>query len=119
MRVEAEEIEVTQGGIGFARTRSAKVTAGGVGVVAASGEVELEASAAHLVLARDAAELEQSAAGVLVARSVEISDSAVGVLLARNVTARNVRVLFGVPAAIAFGATAGAVLWLLGRLRSR
>ncbi len=101
------------------RTGRTKVTAGGVGRVAASGEVELEASAAHLVLARDAAELEQSAAGVLAARSVEISDSAVGVMLARNVTARNAQALFGGRAAIAFGATAGAVLWLLGRWRPR
>jgi hypothetical protein len=64
----------------------------------------------HLVLARDPAELELSAAGVLAARSVESSDSAVGVVFARNVTARNVRVLFGGRAAVAFGATAGSVL---------
>lgn len=117
MRVEADAIDVRQGGILFARTRSAKVTASRVGVLAASGEVELEAAGAQLVLARDEAELEQSAAGIVAARSVEISDSAVGVLLARHVEAHNVRVLFGVPAAIAFGATAGAVLWLLGRVR--
>ena len=69
------------------------------------------------MLAREEAELEQSAAAVVAARSVEISDSAVGVLLARDVKGHNVRVLFGVPAAIAFGAAAGAVLWLLGRRR--
>lgn len=119
MRVEAEKVEITQGGIGFARTRSAHITAGGVGVVAASGEVELEASAAHIVIGRDEVELEQSASAVVAARSVKIKDSAVGVLLARHVDAHNVRVLFGVPAAIAFGAAAGAVLWALGRWRRR
>ena len=117
LRVKAEDVEITQGGIGFASTGSARVTAGGVGVLAASGPVELKATAAQLVLVRDEAELGQSAAGVVAARSVEISDSAVGVLIARRVEGRNVRVLFGVPAAIAFGAAAGAMLWLLGRWR--
>ena len=115
MRVEADEVEVTQGGIAFARTVSAEVTAGGVGVLAASGEVELEASAAQIVLGRDEVTLEQSASAVVAARSVEISHSAVGVLVARHVDARNVRVLFDVPAAIAFGAAAGAMLWIFGR----
>ena len=45
--MEAEELELTQGGIGFARAGTAKVTAGAVGVVAASGEVELEALDAY------------------------------------------------------------------------
>jgi hypothetical protein len=117
MRVDAEEVEITQGGIGFARTGSAEITAGGVGVVIASGEVELEASAAQIVVGRDEVTLEQSATAVLAAGSVDISHSVVGVLLARHVDARNVRVLFDVPAAIAFGAAAGAMLWVFGRRR--
>jgi hypothetical protein len=117
MRVDADEVEITQGGIGFARTGSAEITAGGVGVVAASGEVELEASAAQIVIGRSEVTLEQSAAAIVAASTAEISHSAVGVLLARHVDARDVRVLFNVPAALAFGAAAGAVLWMLGHWR--
>jgi hypothetical protein len=117
LRVNAEEVAVTQGGIAFATTGGATVTAGGMGVLAASGPVELTATAAQVVLARERADLGQCAAAVVAAGSVEVSDSAIGVLIGRRVEARNVRVLFGVPAAIAFGAAAGAVLWLLGRWR--
>jgi hypothetical protein len=116
-RVQAEQIAVTQGGIGLARTDSAQVTAGAVAVVAASGEVELKASAAKLVLSRDEVDLEHSAAVLAAAPRVEISDSAVGVLLARHVDARNVRVMFGLREAMAFGAAAGAALWLLNLWR--
>src|SRR5262249_37405539 len=110
-------VEITQGLVGFASARSAQVTAGGVGIVAAAGPVELKASAAHLVLARDEAAVGQSAAGVVAGRSVEVRESAVRVPRAPRVDARNIRVLFTVPAAIAFGAAAGVALWLLGRVR--
>ena len=55
-------------------------------MVAASGKVELEASAAQIVLGRDEVTLEQSATAILAARSVEISHSAVGVLLRGTLT---------------------------------
>jgi hypothetical protein len=119
VRAQAEQLNVTQGGVLFARTDSAQVTAGVVGVIAARGEVELKASAAKLVLARDEVELEHSAAVVVAAPRVEISDSAVGVLFARHIDARNVRVMFGLKEALAFGAAAGGVLWLLTHLRRR
>src|SRR5262249_53139582 len=96
---------------------SAVVTGGGVGVLNATGPVELKATAAQAVLSRGDAALEQSAAGVVAANSIQVSDSAVGVLIGSRIDARNVRVLFSVPAAIAFGATAGIVMWLLGRVR--
>ena len=116
-RVNADDVEVTQGGIAFASTRSAAVTGGGVGILNSSGPVELKAAAAQVVLAHGEAQVEQSAAGVVAANSVQVSDSAVGVLVGRRIEARNVRVLFTVPAAIAFGASAGIVMWVLGRLR--
>jgi hypothetical protein len=56
---------------------------------------------------------------VAIAPRVEISDSAVGVILARHVDARNVRILFGLKEAAAFGAVAGATLWLLNLWRRR
>jgi hypothetical protein len=118
-RAQAEQIVVTQGGIGLARTGSAQVTAGAVAIVAAAGEVELTASAAKLVVSRDEIELEHSAAVLAAAPRLEISDSAVGVLLARHVEARNVRVMFGLREAAAFGAATGVVLWLLTLWRRR
>jgi hypothetical protein len=119
VRMNADQVSVTQGGILLARTDSAQVTAGAVAVVAARGEVDLKASAAKVVLSRDEVELEHSAAVAVVAREAEISDSAVGILIARNVDAKNVRVMFGVKEALAFGAAAGAVLWLLATWRRR
>ena len=74
---------------------------------------------AKLVLSRDEIDMEHSAAVVAAAPRVEISDSAVGVLLARRVDARNVRVMFGLREAVAFGAAAGAALWLLNLWRRR
>jgi hypothetical protein len=88
-------------------------------MVAAKGNVELKAAAAKVVLARGTVELEHSAAVVAAAPKVAISDSAVGVLLARQVDARNVRVLFGLKEAIAFGAAAGVALSLFNALRRR
>ena len=117
MRVTADDIEVTQGGIAFATTNSAAVTGGGVGVLTASGPVELKAAAAQMVLANGDANLEQSATVLVAANSVTVSDSAVGVLIGSRIEAKNVRVLFTVPAAMAFGAATGLVLWLLGRLK--
>jgi hypothetical protein len=117
--VQADQLAITQGGVVLARTGSAQVTAGAVAVIAARGEVELQASAAKLILARDEVELEHSAAGAIATRSAEISDSAVGVLIAGRVDARNVRIMFGLKEALAFGAAAGAALWFLTRWRSR
>src|SRR5262245_38852540 len=59
VRVTAEDVEVTQGGIVFANTGSAAVTGGGVGVLTASGPVELKAAAAQAVLANGDAVVEQ------------------------------------------------------------
>jgi len=119
VRAQADQVAVTQGGIVLARTGSAQVTAGAVGVIAATGEVELQASAAKFVLSRDAVDLEHSAAGIAAAPRIEITDSAVGLLLARHVDAKNIRVMFGVKEALAFGAATGAVLWLLTLWRRR
>ena len=119
VRAQADQVAVTQGGIVLARTGSAQVTAGAVGVIAATGEVELKASAAKLVLSRNAIDLEHSAAVIAAAPKIEISDSAVGILFARHVDAKNIRVMLGPKEAMAFGAAAGAALWLLKTLWRR
>jgi hypothetical protein len=113
VRAQADQVAITQGGILLARTGSAQVTAGAIAAVAAAGEVELKASAAKLVLSREGIDLNHSAAVVAAAPRIEITDSAVGVLLARHVDAKNIRVMFGIKEAIAFGTAAGATLWLL------
>ena len=55
-------------------------------MIAATGEVD-KASAAKLVLSRDAIDLEHSAAVIAAAPKIEITDSAVGILFARHVDA--------------------------------
>ena len=68
-----------------------------------------------MALSHDETTLQQAGAGVIVTRVAQISDSAVGFLIAREVHPQNVRVLFGVREAVAFGAAAGlAVALVLG-----
>ena len=101
--VRAREVMVRQGGAGRVEADTVSVTQGGIGVAACRGELVLQ----------------QGSAAVVAAQSAQISDSAVGVLLARQVNAQNVRVLLGTREALAFGAAAGVVLWLLRRWGGR
>jgi hypothetical protein len=101
--VRAREVTVRQGGIGRLEADSVSVTQGGVG----------------LALCHDEATLRQAGAGAIVTRAARIEDSQVGFLLARNVTGSNVKVLFGVREALAFGAAAGAAVALLLGWRRR
>jgi hypothetical protein len=116
MRVQAEDVKVTQGGVVFATTHKLRVTSGGLGGVVAD-EAELDQSAAHVVVARDDVEMDQAAAGVVIAKEAEVRDSAIGLLVTRRFEGHGNRVLMGTPAAFAFGAGMGVVLWLLGRWR--
>jgi hypothetical protein len=101
--VKAREVAVRQGGIGRLEADNVTVTQGGVG----------------MALSHDETTLQQAGAGVIVTRVAQISDSAVGFLLAREIRPHNVRVLFGVREAVAFGAAAGVALALvLGWRRS-
>ena len=74
---------------------------------------------AHVVVAREKAELDRSLAAVMAAREASVRDSAVGVLLAGRVNGDNIRVLMNPRSACAFGAAAGFVVWLLSRLGRR
>jgi len=97
--VKAREVAVRQGGIGRLEADTVSVAQGGVG----------------MALSHDETTLQQAGAGVIVTRVAQISDSAVGFLIAREVHPQNVRVLFGVREAVAFGAAAGlAVALVLG-----
>jgi hypothetical protein len=99
--VKAREVAVRQGGVGRLEADAVSVTQGGVG----------------MALSHDETTLQQAGAGVIVTRVARINDSSVGFLIARQVQASNVRVLFGVREAIAFGAAAGMALALLARWR--
>jgi len=101
--VQAREVSVRQGGIARAEADAVTVTQGGVG----------------LVLSHDETTLQQASAGAIVTRLAQVKDSAVGVLLARDVHAQNLRVLFGVREALAFGAAAGLALALALKLGRR
>ena len=101
--VQAREVAVRQGGIGRAEADAVTITQGGVG----------------LVLSHDETTLQQASAGAVVTRLAQVTDSAVGVLVARDVRAQNLRVLFGVREALAFGAAAGLALAVALRLSRR
>jgi hypothetical protein len=99
--VQAREVAVRQGGLGRVEADAVSVTQGGIGVV----------------LSHDETTLQQAGAGVVMTRLAQVNDSAIGILIAREVQPHNVRVLFGVREALAFGAAAGAVLAVLLRWR--
>ena len=101
--VKAREVAVRQGGVGRMEADSISVTQGGVG----------------LALSHDETTLQQAGAGAVVTRVAQINDSAVGFLIAREVRPQNVRVLFGVREAAAFGTAAGLALALVLGWRRR
>ena len=118
VQAQADQIEITQGGIVLAEADEIEVTAGGIGGGLAN-ELELEGAMAHVVVARETAEIDQSMVTVITAREATVKDSVVGVLLAGKVEGDNLRVLMPPPSALAFGAAAGAVFWLLSRVLAR
>ena len=99
--VNAREVSVRQGGVGRLQADTVRITQGGVGVA----------------LSHDETTLQQAGAGVVMTRVARVSDSAIGFLIAREVQPNNVRVLFGVREALAFGAAAGLALALVLGLR--
>ena len=101
--VKAREVTVRQGGVGRAEADAITITQGGLG----------------LALSHDETTLTQAGAGVIVTRLAQVNDSKVGFLLAREVRGQNLRVLFGVREALAFGAAAGLGLALVLGLRRR
>lgn len=101
--VKAREVTVRQGGIGRAEADSISITQGGLG----------------LALSHDETKLQQAGAGAIVTRIAQVNDSAVGFLIARDVRAQNLKVLFGVREALAFGAAAGVALAIILGWRRR
>ena len=99
--VQAHEVAVRQGGLGRVEADAVSVSQGGIGVV----------------LSHDETTLQQAGAGLVMTRVAQVKDSAIGILIAREVQPNNVRVLFGLREALAFGAAAGAVLALALRRR--
>jgi hypothetical protein len=118
VQAHADQIEITQGGIVLAEADEIEVTAGGI-VGGLANELELEGAMAHVVVARERAEIDQSMATIIAAREATVKDSAVGVLLAGKVEGDGIRVLMNVPSVLAFGAAAGVVFWLLSRFVTR
>lgn len=101
--VKAREVSVRQGGVGRVEADAVSVTQGGVGVA----------------LSHDETTLQQAGAGVVMTRVARVDNSAIGFLIAREVQPNNVRVLFGLREAAAFGAAAGLALALVLGLRRR
>ena len=99
--VTADTVVIRQAGARTVNAREVSVRQGGVGVA----------------LSHDETTLQQAGAGVVMTRVARVSDSAIGFLIAREVQPNNVRVLFGVREALAFGAAAGLALALVLGLR--
>ena len=93
----------------MASTDKLDVTAGGVGAILAN-DVALAQTAAQLVAARESIEVDQSAAGMMIAGDARVRDSAIGLLITPRFEGQGNRVLFGPTAALAFGAGVGLVL---------
>jgi hypothetical protein len=114
-RVDATDVTVTQGGIGAARADRISVQMGGVGA-AMGREVSISQGGAGSVLAGQA-RIEQSFVRTLVAQNVEIRrPSAVLFLIAQRVSG-DVRPALDWRGALAFGAAFGAVAGLMRRVR--
>ena len=111
--VVAGTVEIRQGRARSVRAREVSVWQGG------AGRVSVTQGGIGMALSHHATTLQHAGAGIVVTRVAEISDSTVGFLVAREVNPRNVRVLFGVREAIAFGAAAGVALALMLGWRHR
>jgi hypothetical protein len=114
-RVDAATIEVEQGAIGAARADRITVDRGAIGA-AMTGQIDARQSFVRSILAREA-RVEQSFVRTIVAAEVRIERATfVGILLTRRVVG-DVRVLLDWRGALAFGAAAGLVAGLIGRIR--
>lgn len=118
VRVQAERVKITQGGIALASAEKVRVTTSTVGAFLAN-RVRLEQTVTSVAAVRESATLDQSAAGVVLARTVAVRDSVIGLVITPRLDARNVRVLMGPRAALAFGAGVGVVLALARLWRRR
>ncbi|HEV8614790.1 MAG TPA: hypothetical protein VGU22_04790 [Methylomirabilota bacterium] len=116
--VVAGTVDIRQGGARSVRAREVSVWQGGVGRVEAD-VVSVTQGGIGMAVSHDATTLRQAGAGLVVTRAAQISNSTVGFLIAREVDPRNVRVLFGVREALAFGAAAGAALAMVLGWRHR
>ena len=116
--VQAKRIAITQGGIALASAGRIRVTAGTVGAFVAD-RARLEQVAASVVAARQSATLDQSMAGATVGWTIAARASVIGLAITPRLDARNVRVLMGPRAALAFGAGVGLALALARLWRRR
>jgi hypothetical protein len=116
-RVDAGELSVHQGAIGGVRADRVQVERGAIGG-AIAGDMQISQSFARGLVARQV-HVEQSFVRSLVAAEVTTGGpTGVGILIARKVVG-DVKVLLDWRGALAFGAAAGLVVGLVGRLRRR
>jgi hypothetical protein len=117
VRVDATELSVHQGVVGGARADRVTVDQGALGGAIAR-EVTVSQGVARTLLAQDV-HVEQSFVRTLVASEVRTEGpTGIGILIARRVVG-DVKVLLDWRGALAFGAAAGVVAGLLGRVRRR
>jgi hypothetical protein len=98
---------------------SASMDNAGSGIFIAGGDVTMRDAGAGNMLVGGNAELAHASVGGMLAARASVSGSRIGVLVAAGADLEDSKVVLGTAQAIAFGAAAGATLYMLGRLIRR
>jgi hypothetical protein len=114
----SERIEVDFGALGIVKTGEAQMKASAAGVIVAEDGVNMDMSRSHIILSRGNVVMDKSLAVVAGARKVKAENSNIVFLVAGKVEG-GVKPLFGPRESLIFGAAAGLVggiLVLIGHL---
>jgi hypothetical protein len=106
VKVEAEHLKMTQGGLIAAKTRKADLKASVSTLIVAEGPVHLDQSGAQVLATKGDVTMDQSGAVVLISRSVKAEHSGATFLIAREVEG-DIKTVFGPKESLIFGAAAG------------
>ena len=106
LRIQADEVEMTQGGALLVNCGTAELEASTAGVVISGGDVEMDQSASKLVLARGDVKMDQSGVVVAAGQTVKVEKSSCFMVLAGRVEG-NLETKFGPRESLIFGAAAG------------
>ncbi|HEX2924243.1 MAG TPA: hypothetical protein VHS28_09470 [Chloroflexota bacterium] len=112
--VQAERVEIHQGGAMAVVARDATVTMGG-SVIAAATNLTVDKGGSQWLLAGEA-RVQNGGAGIMVTQNAQLVDTKVGILLAGKVEG-NVQAVMDTESALRFGAALGATLGVALLLR--
>jgi hypothetical protein len=120
-KVTADHLETVAGGMGYVRTQTAALNASNIGVVVAGNDIQMDQSAARLVVSAGDISMDQGATVAIIANKISSENSSTVLLLANKVEG-NVSAVFGPRESVLFGAVAGLVAGVVmligGRIKS-